>query len=130
MSDCHLNDLSKAVIGAAIDVHRQLGPGLLEGIYEEALCYEMGKRKIPFERQQSVPVLYKGVRLATSLRLDLIVSGVIIVELKSKDELTALDRAQLLSYLRLRGLTLGLLINFNVLALKNGIARVVNGFLE
>ena len=125
-----LNDLSKSIIGAAIEVHRHLGPGLLESIYEEAFCFELSQRSINFERQVKVPILYKNTRLASDLRLDLVVEGRIIVELKSKDAITPLDRAQLLSYLRLRDLQLGLLINFNVTILKNGISRVVNGLAE
>ena len=124
------NALSKAVIGAAIEVHRHLGPGLLESVYEEALCHELSRRGIPFERQQSVPIHFKGVKIATNLRLDLVVNEKLIIELKSKEIVTELDRAQLLTYLRLKDLRLGLIINFNVPLLRNGISRIVNNLPE
>lgn len=124
------NDLSGRIIGAAIEVHRELGPGLLESVYEEALCFELSQQGIRFQRQERVPILYKGVRLATDLRLDLIVEEAIIVEGKAKEIITGLDRAQLLTYLRLKNLHLGLLINFNVPVLKEGIHRVVNRLPE
>lgn len=124
------NDLSGRIIGAAIEVHRELGPGLLEGVYEEALSFELSQQGIRFQRQERVPILYKGVRLATDLRLDLIVEEAIIVEGKAKEIITGLDRAQLLTYLRLKNLHLGLLINFNVPVLKEGIHRVVNRLPE
>lgn len=124
------NELSGQIIGAAIEVHRELGPGLLESVYEEALCFELSQREIRFQRQAKVPILYKGMRLATDLRLDLIVEDAIIVEGKAKEVATALDRAQLLTYLRLKNLRLGLLINFNVPVLKQGIHRVVNQLPE
>src|SRR5438105_447971 len=107
------NALSHEIIGAALEVHRELGPGLVECIYEESLCHEFHLRGLKFLRQQHVAISYKGVRLATPLRLDLLVEGKVIVDAKAKECLTALDRAQLLSYLRLTGLRLGLLINFH-----------------
>ena len=123
----HENELSSAVIGAAIEVHRCLGPGLLESVYEEALCHELHLRDVPFKRQQQVPLIYKGVRLAAAeLRLDLLVADKVIVDLKSKETLSVTDKPQLLSYLRLCRLRLGLIINFNVPVLRNGITRVVN----
>jgi GxxExxY protein len=118
-----LNVLTSAVIGAAIEVHRLLGPGLLESVYEEALCIELKLRGIPFVRQAVVPVRYKG-HAAGEMRLDLLVRDVLIVELKAVDELAQVHSAQLLSYLRLTGSKLGLLINFNVPILKNGIKRL------
>jgi GxxExxY protein len=124
------NDLSKAVIGAAIEVHRHLGPGLLESVYEEALCHEQVLHNIAFERQKPVPLRFKGVRLATDLKLDLIAGEKLIIELKSKEIVTDLDRAQLLTYPRLCDLSLGLIINFNVPLLRNGISRVVNQLPE
>ena len=124
------NELSGRIIGAAIEVHRELGPGLLESVDEEALCFELNQQEISFQRQERVPILYKGTRLATDLRLDLIVEEAIIVEGKAKKIVTGLDRSQLLTYLRLKNLHLGLLINFNVPVLKDGIHRVVNGLPE
>ena len=118
-----LNGLSNAVIGAALEVHRTLGPGLLESVYEEALCIELKLRSIPFVRQAVVPVRYKG-HAAGEMRLDLLVGGALIVELKAVEELAQVHSAQLLSYLRLTGHQLGLLTNFNVPLLRNGIKRI------
>jgi GxxExxY protein len=118
-----LNGLSNAVIGAALDVHRALGPGLLESVYEETLCIELKLRGIPFVRQAIVPVQYKG-HMAGEMRLDLLVGSALIVELKAVEELAQVHSAQLLSYLRLTGHQLGLLINFNVPLLRNGIKRL------
>lgn len=120
------NTLSHAVIGAAIEVHRQLGPGLLEKVYEEALCHELGLRGIPFKRQVLVPLVYKGVSLTIPYRCDLWVADMIIVEIKSVAGFTPLDMAQLLGYLKLLDQRLGLLINFNVKFLKLGVKRVAN----
>jgi GxxExxY protein len=119
--------LSHEVIGAAIEVHRQLGPGLLESIYEMALCRELWLRGIEVERQVNVPVNYKGKRLACGIQLDLLVQRTIIVELKSVEKSLPVHRAQLLTYLRLRELWLGLIINFNVEVLRDGVRRVLNG---
>lgn len=123
----HENEISERIIGAAIEVHKFYGPGLVEQVYEEALCHEFSLRCIGFERQQSVPIFYKGVKLGVPLRLDLIVEAKVIVDLKAKEEVTAFDRAKLLSYLRLSNLRLGLIINFHEIVLKDGISRVVNG---
>ena len=123
----HENEISERIIGAAIEVHKYYGPGLVEQIYEEAMCHEFSLRDIRFERQKYVPIYYKDVRLGVPLRLDLIVEEKVIVDLKAKEEVTALDRAKLLSYLRLTNLRLGLIINFHELVLKNGVSRVVNG---
>ncbi len=120
------NEISERIIGAAIEVHRFFGPGLVEQIYEEALRYEFSLRGIVFERQKLVPIAYKSVKLGVPLKLDLLVEQRVILDLKAKEEVTPLDRAKLLSYLRLCELRLGLIINFHELVLKNGIARVVN----
>lgn len=120
------NEISEKVIGCAIEVHREIGPGLLESVYEEALCYELSKIGLSFERQQSVPIKYKDVLLATPLRLDLIVEGKVIIDNKAKSEVTPIDKQKLLTYLRLRDVRLGLLINFNVPRLVDGVRRVVN----
>lgn len=123
----HDNEISKAVIGCAIEVHQQLGPGLLECVYEESLCYELSKAGLAFERQQCVPIKYKNIKLATPLRLDLMVEGKVIVDNKAKSEVKSIDKQQLLTYLRLCDVRLGLLINFNVPRLVDGVVRVVNG---
>jgi len=123
----HENEISERIIGAAIEVHRHHGPGLVEQIYEESLCHELHLRGIRFERQKQVPIFYKGIKLGGPLYLDLIVEDKVIVDLKAKEEVTPLDRAKLLSYLRLCKLRLGLLINFHSVVLKDGISRVVNG---
>jgi GxxExxY protein len=119
--------LSHEVVGAAIEVHRLLGPGLLESVYESALCRELCLREIPVERQVALPILYKGARLECSLKLDLVVDHILIVEVKSVDKIIQVHRAQLLTYLRLRRLWLGLLINFNVELLRDGVRRLLNG---
>lgn len=124
------NELTEAIIGAAIEVHRQLGPGLLEKVYEEALCHELTLRGIPFKRQALVPIVYKGVNLTTPYRCDLWVADMIIVENKSIAGFTPVDMAQLLGYLKLMDQRLGLLINFNVKFLKQGIKRVANGMTD
>ena len=126
----HENEISKKIIGAAIEVHRILGPGLLESIYEDALCHELKIREIKFLRQQSVPVPYKGIKLKSELRLDLIVEKKVIVDLKAKEALSIIDKPKLLSYLRLSEKHLGLIINFHVEVLKDGVHRVVNKLKE
>ena len=122
--------LSSAVISAAIEVHEVLGPGLLEGIYEGAFCHELSLRGIRVQRQLAVPVFYKGVSLSQALRLDLLIDGALVVELKSIETLLPIHKAQLLSYLRLAKLQVGLLINFNTQRLKQGIFRVVNSKIK
>ena len=119
--------LSKEIIGAAIEVHRYLGPGLLESAYEECLCRELAIREITFERQKPLAVSYKGVKLDCGYRLDVVVGGLIILELKAVDQVESIHEAQLLTYLKLSDLKLGILINFNVPLLKDGIKRIVNG---
>jgi GxxExxY protein len=118
-------DLTKEIIGAAIEVHRELGPGLLESAYEACLCYELRQRGIEIECQVPLPVLYKGARLDCGYRIDVCVRHSVIVELKSVEEVTDLHRAQLLTYLRLSGKKVGLILNFNVPVLKDGIVRIV-----
>ena len=124
-----LNDLSGKVIGACIEIHRALGPGLLESAYEECLAYELSKAGLGFERQRALPVRYKEVQLDCGYRLDLVVESALIVELKAVTELHPVHEAQLLTYLKLDQKPLGLLINFNVPALKDGVKRVVCGDL-
>jgi GxxExxY protein len=124
--EMHENEISERIIGAAIEVHRVLGPGLLESIYEEALCHEFHLRNIRFERQRPVPVDYKGVKLATNLRLDLLVEEKVIVDVKAKEEMTDKDHAKTLTYLRLTNTRLGLNINFHEPRLVDGIKRVAN----
>jgi GxxExxY protein len=118
------NAITGAVIGAAIEVHRHLGPGYLESIYEEALAHELRLRSIAFERQPSVCVTYKGIDIGES-RLDLLVEGEVLVELKAVTQVLPLHRAQLLSYLKMTDHRFGLLINFNVRLLRDGIIRLV-----
>ncbi|HOE67709.1 MAG TPA: GxxExxY protein [Candidatus Hydrogenedentes bacterium] len=122
----HENEISERIIGAAIEVHRILGPGLLEGVYEEALCHEFHLRGIRFERQKPVPIDYKGVKLATDLRLDLLIEEKVVVDVKAKEEMTEKDHAKTLTYLRLTGTHLGLNMNFHELRLVDGIKRIVN----
>lgn len=117
--------VSDEVIGAAIDVHRELGPGLLEATYEECLCYELSKRNVPFERQVSLPVRYKNVLLDCKYRMDLVVDKNLVVEIKAVDKLIKLHEAQLLTYLKLSGHKKGLLLNFNSRLLKYGVKRMV-----
>jgi GxxExxY protein len=120
-----INHLTDVVIGSAIEVHRALGPGLLESTYEMCLCRELDIRQISFERQKPVPVVYKGIKLDCGYRADVVVDGRLLVEIKSVDALAAIHDAQLLSYLKLGGWKIGLLINFNVQLLKWGIRRRV-----
>jgi GxxExxY protein len=117
--------ITSAIIAAAIEVHRHLGPGLLESAYEECLCRELSLRHVRFERQVPLPVTYKGVKLDCGYRMDLVVENVVVVELKATEHVHAVFEAQLLSYLRLSGLRTGLLINFCVPLLKRGILRRV-----
>jgi GxxExxY protein len=124
----NINELTGAVIGASIEVHKVLGPGLLESTYEECLCHELQLRNISFERQKSLPVEYKGVRLDCGYRLDVVVEDAVILELKACDRLEPIHQAQLLTYLKLANLSVGLLLNFNVPVMKDGILRVVNEF--
>jgi GxxExxY protein len=122
----YLNQVTEKIIGAAIEIHKTLGPGLLESAYEECLCYELSRAGLHFQRQVDLPVLYKEVRLDCGYRLDLIVEEVVIVELKTVECLLPIHEAQLLTYLKMKNLRVGLLINFNVPVLKDGIKRMVN----
>ena len=121
-----INDLTGEVIGAAIEVHKILGPGLLENVYEECLCRELELRETPFERQKELPIEYKGIKLDCGYRMDLVADEDLIVELKSCDSLQPIHEAQLLTYLKLTKTKVGLLINFNVPVLKEGIKRLAN----
>ena len=122
------NDVSRQIYECAIEVHRTLGgPGLLEGVYEEALAWELEKRGLRVQRQVSVPVQYKGQKLGTPMRLDLVVEGIVIVECKATGEYNEIFESQVLTYLRMSGLKLGLVINFGEKFVKDGIHRVVNG---
>jgi GxxExxY protein len=117
--------VSHEIIGAALDVHSALGPGLLESAYCSCLAYEFSKRGLRFEKEKSLPVVYKEVHLDTGYRLDFVVEDCVVVEVKSVDTLCMLHQAQVMSYLKLGGYKLGLLMNFNVTGLKSGIKRVV-----
>ena len=124
------NELSRQIIGHAIEVHRHLGPGLLESVYEEALCYEFDEAGLHYERQLQVPIRYKTNLLSSPLRLDLIVEEKVIVDNKAKSEIMPIDKQKLLTYLRLCDIRLGLLINFHVGKLVDGVSRVVNKLKE
>ena len=119
--------IGEKLIGAAIEVHRHLGPGLLESAYEECLCHELSAREIPFQRQLPLPVSYKEVKLDCGYRLDLLVGGEVVVELKAVERLESIHVAQMITYLKLSGRRVGYLINFNVKVLKSGIRRIVHG---
>jgi GxxExxY protein len=126
-----LNDLSEQIIGAAIVVHRALGPGLLEAPYEACLCHELEKRQLKFERQKPLSLVYGDVKLPCAYRLDLVVEHSIVVEIKSVAKWERVHEAQLISYLKLSGLHLGLVLNFNVKNLsREGVKRRVNEFPE
>ena len=124
------NEITQAVIGAAIEVHKILGPGLIERPYEDAMCREFQLRGLKWERQKPVVIEYKGVKLGTPLFLDLLVEEKVIVDLKAKEAVTGLDKKKVLTYLRLSKLRLGLIINFNVELLRDGITRIVNDFQD
>jgi GxxExxY protein len=117
--------LTESVIGLAIEVHRALGPGLLESAYQECLCYELKAKGIAFGRQVTLPVVYKSVKLDCGYRMDLVVDDRLVVELKTVEKILPIHEAQLLTYLRLSGIRTGLLLNFNTSVLKDGIKRMV-----
>jgi GxxExxY protein len=117
--------LTGAIVDAGLRVHRALGPGLLESAYETCLVYELAKRQLRVDRQVFLPVIYEGIRLDAGYRLDLVVNDVVVVEIKATDSLTDLHRAQVLTYLRLSRLRVGILMNFNVTLFKNGVKRLV-----
>lgn len=119
------DELSKRVIGCALEVHKQLGPGLLESTYEQCLAHELALTKTPFKLQCPLPVAYKGVKLDCGYRVDVILEGRLLVELKSVEQILPIHHAQILTYMRLAGIPIGLLINFNVEFLKQGIKRFV-----
>lgn len=126
----HRSDLTPQIIGAAIKVHRRLGPGLLESAYEACLAYELKEIGFRVERQRAVPLIYEEVKLDCGFRADLVVENQVVLELKCKEALHPVDEAQLLSHLRLLNLPIGLLINFHVVLLKDGIRRMVNNYPE
>jgi len=123
-----LNELTAKIIGAAMEVHRALGPGLLESAYENCLAHELSLANIRFERQVSLPVMYKSLPLDCGYRLDFLVEKKVVLEVKAVDGLEPIHQAQLLTYLKLGGWTIGILINFNVSILRNVIKRIVNNF--
>ena len=120
------NEIATKIIGAAIEVHKQLGPGLLESTYESCLVYELRQMGLEVQQQLALPVLYKEVKLEAGYRIDVLVENKVIIELKSLESLADIHTAQLLTYLQLKDLKLGLLINFNEVLLKNGLKRIVN----
>ena len=119
--------LTERLIGLAIEVHRQLGPGLLESAYEECLCFELKQNGIAYIRQASLPVVYKDIRLECGYRIDILVESEVVVEIKSVERLMPIHEAQVLTYLRLSGHKIGLLMNFNSVVLKDGLRRLVLG---
>ncbi|WP_281173068.1 GxxExxY protein [Geothrix fermentans] len=118
-------EITEKVLGAAIEVHKHLGPGLLESTYESCLCHELQIRGLSFQRQVSLPLDYKGLHVEAAFRLDLVVEGKIIVELKSQEGILPVHEAQLMTYMKLTGMRVGLMLNFNVPAMKDGIVRRV-----
>lgn len=125
-----LNKVTEKILGAAIAVHRELGPGLLESAYEACLAYELVERGLHVEKQKALPITYRGINLDCGYRLDLLVENAVIVELKAVERLEAIHEAQLLSYLKLSQCPIGLLLNFNVIELRQGIRRLVHNFKE
>ena len=126
----HINEISGAVVDAAIHIHSALGPGLLESVYEVLLAHELKQRGLHVERQVPVPIQYMGIQFEEGYRLDLLIEDLVVVEIKSVEEVTAVHKKQLLTYLRLAEKPLGLLLNFNVNLMKDGITRIVNGLKE
>ena len=126
----NLNQLSSKIIGAAIEVHKNLGPGLLESAYEECLCHELSIQGLLFEKQKPLSIDYKGKKLDCGYRLDIAVEKAVIIELKSCEKIEPIHKAQLLTYLKLSGLNLGLILNFNVPLMRDGIVRIVNELSE
>ncbi|MEW6620011.1 MAG: GxxExxY protein [bacterium] len=123
-----INQVTEKIIGAAIEIHKTLGPGLLESAYEECLCYELSMVGLAFKRQIELPVIYKGIKLDCGYRIDLLVEEKVIVELKAVEQLLPIHEAQLLTYLKMMNKRIGLLINFNVSVLRDGIKRIANRF--
>jgi len=124
------NQITQSIIGCAIEVHRHLGPGLLENAYEIALCRELDLQSVPYQRQKRLPLHYKGIDLALSYRIDIVVSETVVVEVKAVESVLPIHEAQLLTYLKLGGYQVGLLLNFNVPQLRDGIVRKVLGLQE
>ncbi len=125
-----INQLSSKIIGSAIEIHKALGPGLLESAYQKCLCHELRLREISFADEKPLPLVYKGEKLDCGYRLDIVVENAVIVELKSCEKLEPIHKAQLLTYLKLSDLKLGLLLNFNVPVMRDGIVRIVNNLEE
>ena len=125
-----INQLSSKIIGAAIEVHKGLGPGLLESAYEKCLCHELKLRGLSFASQKPLPLIFKGEKMDCGYRLDIVVDNAIILELKSCEKIEPIHKAQLLTYLKLSGLMLGLVLNFNVPVMRDGIVRIVNNLEE
>ncbi|MCD4790881.1 MAG: GxxExxY protein [Bacteroidales bacterium] len=123
----HENEIARIVVDICFQIHKKLGPGLLESVYEEILCYELRKRGLSYSRQKPIPVIWDEVKLEIGFRSDVIVENKVIVELKSVENITPVFPKIVLTYLRLTGLKLGLLVNFNVALIKDGIKRIVNG---
>jgi len=123
LDETALNELSGTIIAAAVEVHRELGPGLFESVYENCLAHELGQRGIEVARQVAIPVIYKGQELEIGFKADLLVQDLIVVEIKSIEKMTSLHEAQILTYLRLSGRPLGLLLNFNTKLMKDGVRR-------
>jgi len=121
-----LNAITEKVIGCAIEVHKGLGPGLLESAYEKCLCYELSQTGLQFERQVPLPIVYKGVNLDCGYKLDIIVEDMVILELKAVERIIAIHEAQLLSYLKMLDKRIGLILNFHTPVMKSGIKRIVN----
>jgi GxxExxY protein len=121
-----VNEITKIVIGCAIEVHKQLGPGLLESAYQECLCYELKNKGLQIHREKAMPIIYKEIKLDHGYRMDILVENKVVVEIKTVEQFTDVHIAQVLTYLRLGNFKLGLLLNFHVSVLKNGIKRVIN----
>jgi len=126
MNDLNENELSNKILGCAIEVHKQLGPGLLESAYQECLFYELKQAGLDVQKEKPMPIVYKEVKLDHGYRIDLLVNNKVVVEIKTVEEFTDVHIAQVLTYLRLGNFKLGLLLNFQVTTLKNGIRRVIN----
>lgn len=129
-TEMELSKITENAIGAAIEVHRAIGPGLLESAYEECLCHELELYNLPFQRQVPLAVKYKGVQLDCGYRMDILIAEAVVIELKAVQRIEPIHQAQLLTYLKLGGWSVGLLINFNVPVLKSGIKRIVNNYKE
>lgn len=123
-------DITGTIIGAAITVHRELGPGLLESSYETCMALELARRGLPYERQKAIPIRYRGIAIESAYRVDFLVAGTVILELKSIEKLEHIHTAQVLTYLKLSGCPVGLLINFNVTSLRTGIRRLVLNYSD